>query len=435
MKYSLLLLSLLFSIIINAQDFPVTSKDSIIKITIQRIEKVGVITPPPPTNQKPTANAGGDKSITLPTNSVSLAGSGTDADGTITKFAWSGTGLTFSNANAATTNVTGLTAGIYTARLTVTDNSGAVAFDDVVISVNAAPPSGQVKYLELPKQANRTISNQSNVVIENMQFANIVINSSSNITIRNCYFSATSGESITINQGCSNVTIEKCLFANMRTGVYAVHTTGNIKVINCQFVNAKGPFPRGQFVQFNTGRGPGNEVTNCQGENFTGRNDAEDMISLYQTIGTAASPVTVRGNSFRGGGPSNSGGGIMSGDFNGEFALVENNKLFNPGQYGIAVAGGHNITIRNNQVYAEKLAGNNIGFYLWAQSGATCGDISFSGNRSNYTNAAGAQNNYWNAGNCNPCSCSAPSSISVSEIAFPAHLITFLTVAELNSIK
>src|SRR6185312_7087535 len=34
-------------------------------------------------NVAPTASAGADKTITLPTNSVSLSGSGTDSDGTI----------------------------------------------------------------------------------------------------------------------------------------------------------------------------------------------------------------------------------------------------------------------------------------------------------------------------------------------------------------
>ncbi|NJO24917.1 MAG: DUF4990 domain-containing protein, partial [Bacteroidia bacterium] len=38
---------------------------------------------PPPANQPPTANAGTDRTITLPVNNVTLNGSGTDPDGTI----------------------------------------------------------------------------------------------------------------------------------------------------------------------------------------------------------------------------------------------------------------------------------------------------------------------------------------------------------------
>ena len=40
------------------------------------------------TNQPPVANAGSDINITLPTNSVTLAGSGSDADGTVASYQW-----------------------------------------------------------------------------------------------------------------------------------------------------------------------------------------------------------------------------------------------------------------------------------------------------------------------------------------------------------
>ena len=39
-------------------------------------------------NIPPTANAGTDQTITLPTNTVSLSGSGTDPDGTISSYSW-----------------------------------------------------------------------------------------------------------------------------------------------------------------------------------------------------------------------------------------------------------------------------------------------------------------------------------------------------------
>ena len=46
----------------------------------------------PVANQAPIANAGTDKSQTLPTNSVTLGGSATDPDGNITKYAWTKVG-------------------------------------------------------------------------------------------------------------------------------------------------------------------------------------------------------------------------------------------------------------------------------------------------------------------------------------------------------
>jgi ribosomal protein L14 len=101
------------------------------------------VTVNPAANQAPAANAGNNIILTLPTNSTTLNGGGTDPDGTITIYAWtrvSGpTTYTFGTPNAATTTLTGLVEGVYVFRLTVTDNSGATAADDVTVTVNAAP--------------------------------------------------------------------------------------------------------------------------------------------------------------------------------------------------------------------------------------------------------------------------------------------------------
>jgi hypothetical protein len=97
-----------------------------------------------PGNQSPTANAGNDITMTLPANSGTLSGSGTDPDGTIAVYAWtrvSGpTTFTLGTANAATTTLTNLVQGVYVFRLTVTDNGGATGTDNITVTVNAAPP-------------------------------------------------------------------------------------------------------------------------------------------------------------------------------------------------------------------------------------------------------------------------------------------------------
>lgn len=96
---------------------------------------------PSAVNQLPIANAGPDQTITLPTNSVTLNGSGTDADGTIAGYAWakiSGSG-TITNSTAATTTITGLTEGVSIFQLVVTDDQGAAsAADQITITVNPA---------------------------------------------------------------------------------------------------------------------------------------------------------------------------------------------------------------------------------------------------------------------------------------------------------
>lgn len=92
------------------------------------------------TNQAPVANAGSDKSITLPVNSVTLSGSGTDADGTIASYAWTKlTGpetFSITSASAASTTITALVQGVYTFQLKVTDNNGASATDVVQVTVS-----------------------------------------------------------------------------------------------------------------------------------------------------------------------------------------------------------------------------------------------------------------------------------------------------------
>ncbi len=95
-------------------------------------------------NQPPVANAGIDQGITLPTNSVTLNGVGSnDTDGSIASYLWtkiSGPAqFTIGNSAAASTTVSNLTAGIYSFQLTVTDNLGAVDLDTVNINVSPAP--------------------------------------------------------------------------------------------------------------------------------------------------------------------------------------------------------------------------------------------------------------------------------------------------------
>jgi hypothetical protein len=111
------------------------------------------------TNQLPVANAGADQTITLPANSVTLNGSGTDPDGTIASFAWSkvsGGAATINSPSSASITITGLSAGSYTFRLTITDNSGATAFDDVNVTVNSAPTPTFKLRIEAESYTNTT---------------------------------------------------------------------------------------------------------------------------------------------------------------------------------------------------------------------------------------------------------------------------------------
>src|SRR5437016_2838669 len=93
------------------------------------------------TNQPPTANAGPDQTITLPATATLIATASDDGlpNGTLT-YQWSvvsGTGVTLTPANTATTKATFTAAGTYTLRVTVSDGqlSGS---DDVIVIAKAA---------------------------------------------------------------------------------------------------------------------------------------------------------------------------------------------------------------------------------------------------------------------------------------------------------
>ena len=111
-----------------------------------------------PENIPPVAHAGADQSITLPTNSVSLSGSGTDADGTVASYGWSElsgpTTAVVATPTSTQTTVTGLAQGVYQFALTVVDNGGAAGTDTVQVIVSAAPlacnASAPITYIQGP---------------------------------------------------------------------------------------------------------------------------------------------------------------------------------------------------------------------------------------------------------------------------------------------
>ena len=95
-----------------------------------------------PTNQPPVAKAGGDKSLTLPNNSITLRGGGTDPDGVFRGFRWekvSGPAATLRQQNTANLNLSDLVAGKYIFRFFVTDDDGATDSDEMTLTVKEAP--------------------------------------------------------------------------------------------------------------------------------------------------------------------------------------------------------------------------------------------------------------------------------------------------------
>ncbi len=95
----------------------------------------------PGANRPPVAQPGNNATITLPTTSYQLSGSGSDPDGTISSYVWekiSGPTGSFSNANIANPifNATG-GAGTYVLQLTVRDNNNIPASATMSLTVEA----------------------------------------------------------------------------------------------------------------------------------------------------------------------------------------------------------------------------------------------------------------------------------------------------------
>jgi RHS repeat-associated protein len=120
--------------------------------------------PPPPVNRPPMVDAGGDQSITLPTNSVSLNGIASDdglPQGSVLQLLWSvvsGPGpVVFSDPTKAISTATFTTAGEYVLKLTASD--GQLSAGDtlkVTVVPNNQPPTvdaGPDQTIELPDPA------------------------------------------------------------------------------------------------------------------------------------------------------------------------------------------------------------------------------------------------------------------------------------------
>ncbi|MBC7425356.1 MAG: hypothetical protein H7321_02375, partial [Bacteroidia bacterium] len=92
-------------------------------------------------NVAPTVSAGGDKSIISPLTGLTINGSASDVDGTISSYTWTQIdGPNLSVLNGSQTKdlqASGLIIGNYTFRLSVKDNDGAIQNDEMVVNVSS----------------------------------------------------------------------------------------------------------------------------------------------------------------------------------------------------------------------------------------------------------------------------------------------------------
>ncbi|WP_375437481.1 malectin domain-containing carbohydrate-binding protein, partial [uncultured Hymenobacter sp.] len=141
----------------TTETFPATVNDGVLTVAFQtgtadlpKISAIEVLQASG-SNQTPTASAGPNQSITLPINSTTLNGSGTDPDGTVASYTWTQVSgpntASFSSKTVPQPTVGGLVAGSYVFSLVVSDNAGlSSAASQTTLTVSPAAPTGPALY-------------------------------------------------------------------------------------------------------------------------------------------------------------------------------------------------------------------------------------------------------------------------------------------------
>ena len=208
--------------------------------------------------------------------------------------------------------------------------------------------------------------NVHDIVIQNNYIHDVIPQGDFNFVKQFAGITTTEGERwgnpLVQPMGASNISIQGNYFENCPTGTYLVECRGPILFKGNYSRNHRGPFPRGQMVQ----------LTCCDGieapiiieNNFSYINPcspdqnnreltglgAEDHINIYATLGSEKYPVMVRNNYIYGYSSSCFGSGIMAGDGGGSYYTIENNQVYNTGNAGIGMSGGHHIRVAGNRI-------------------------------------------------------------------------------------
>lgn len=245
-------------------------------------------------------------------------------------------------------------------------------------------------------------SNQSNIVIEDLMF-----DGTSN-TAFHVNTSSPSNAMVCIRLvNCTNVTIRNVDFRNVAQPI-AIFGGSNITIEYTRTHGIIGPANRlniqcGNFVQ--TVQAPSNvKILNNKikatatitpyGSSY--RRQTEDIISLFSANGAEVAYNEIDGDGWQ----SDSGTGIILGDGGGSNQWVHHNTLLNPGQVGLAIAGGTGGLVEDNVVYQKPgYAGANIGAYCNNYyPGQPFGNNTFRNNRIWYRRQDGSSNSWWNPG-------------------------------------
>ncbi len=116
-------------------------------------DNINIVVKASAANLPPVVDAGPDIILYLPTNSVTLTGTASDADGTINLYIWTQvlgpSTSTISSPNTLQTAVGNLVQGRYVFKLTVQDDDGAVSVSQMQLTVKAATGGAPAKYVNV----------------------------------------------------------------------------------------------------------------------------------------------------------------------------------------------------------------------------------------------------------------------------------------------
>lgn len=235
------------------------------------------------------------------------------------------------------------------------------------------------------------------VDIQNGGAIGILIQNCKNVVIRNCTVKNSTNDGIQLT-GCTNVEIYNCLLTNVKAGVDAIKCV-SVNVHDDQFLNMNGPFPSGNFVQFNNVSGPGCRINNNRCEDIAGvAKHPQDGLSVYQSNGLPGDSIQVIGNYIRGGQVQNDSGGgaaIVLGDVGGTYQVARYNLVVNGGFVGMQVQGGSHIKMDHNTIYGAATPYSNCGLCYGNYSGKTSTDITISYNKVKYFQTKGSEMDAW----------------------------------------
>lgn len=359
------------------------------------------VPPPPPENQPPEAYAGGN--FLVETGKWYKLGATATDDGLPDPpaelfYTWGvikspvGSDAEFTDATQLAPEVRFSKKGQYTLRLVVTDTEASV-HSDALVTVSAEPPGSWgdgVPFLDRPEyEGQYQLNGAGDVVIENYKFTN-----------RPYLFDGTNRHVCVLLSSCRRIVVRNCDFDTVGQPIAIVNGGAEIVTEYCRARNITGPSARhgvqsGNFIQ--TVGGP-RQITVQHNKILGG--DTEDIISLF-----SASDSVVRKNEIQGARPdlidggwtSASGTGIILGDGGGaDSCVAEDNKIYLPGQVGVAIAGGTRMISRRNIVYQLTQlprANSNVGMYALNYYGQPFGDHLFQDNRVKFWSDGG---NVWN---------------------------------------